>query len=130
MERPTVVQIEGFNRAQVKQDLDELLKEYQTLLAEIEKIRKEVDLFGDSGDNGDNLKGTQKRILFTIGPNRSPRLTRSTNWRRREKADGLFERKRRWRNFNCSKSLSTYCPANQRNGKAYRTNHDGQFLCE
>lgn len=61
MERPTVVQIEGFNRAQVKQELDELLKEYQTLLAEIEKIRKEVDLFGDSGDNGDNLKGTQKK---------------------------------------------------------------------
>ncbi|SFM20247.1 hypothetical protein SAMN03159341_12041 [Paenibacillus sp. 1_12] len=61
MERPTVVQIEGFNRAQVKQELEALLKEYQTLLTEIENVRKEVDLFGDRGDNGDSLTGTQKK---------------------------------------------------------------------
>jgi uncharacterized protein (DUF342 family) len=58
MERPTTVQIEGFNRTQVKRELEELLKEYQTLLSEVELIRKEVDLYGE---NETNLKDTQKK---------------------------------------------------------------------
>jgi uncharacterized protein (DUF342 family) len=63
MERPTVVQIEGFNRAEVKRELETLLKEYQNLLSDVEKIRKEVDIFDEQEVNpkATQGQGTQKK---------------------------------------------------------------------
>jgi uncharacterized protein (DUF342 family) len=61
MERPTIVQIEGFNRTEVKQELETLLKEYQELLNDVEKIRKEVDIFDEQDVPKETGKGTQKK---------------------------------------------------------------------
>ncbi|NHN31583.1 DUF342 domain-containing protein [Paenibacillus agricola] len=61
MERPTVVQIEGFNRNEVKKELENLLKEYQDLLSEVEKIRKEVDIFDEEGEPAKANDGIPKK---------------------------------------------------------------------
>jgi uncharacterized protein (DUF342 family) len=45
MERPTNIQIWGFNRNQVKRDLEDLLVRYKAITASMNKVNSELDLY-------------------------------------------------------------------------------------
>ncbi|MEI7025817.1 DUF342 domain-containing protein [Paenibacillus sp. y28] len=47
IERPTRVLVEGFNRNQIKNELDTLLRDYQKMLSDITMMKKELDLYSE-----------------------------------------------------------------------------------
>ncbi|WP_127585839.1 DUF342 domain-containing protein [Paenibacillus koleovorans] len=45
LERPTAIQVDGFNRNALKQELDQVLQESQKLLQQLAFVRKEMDIY-------------------------------------------------------------------------------------
>jgi uncharacterized protein (DUF342 family) len=64
-ERPTKVLIEGFDRSHIMKQLEAVLQEYKSVLADLEHMRKEVDVYEGYVDM---LKDSQKKeyLDFTI----------------------------------------------------------------
>ncbi|TBL81529.1 DUF342 domain-containing protein [Paenibacillus thalictri] len=61
-ERPTKVHVEGFDRREVMKDLELVLQEYKKVLAELEHLRKEVDLYEEYVDM---LKNSEMKAYMT-----------------------------------------------------------------
>lgn len=57
-ERPTKVSIEGFDRKAILKQLDQILQEYKRVLADLENMRREVDIYEGYVDL---LKNSQKK---------------------------------------------------------------------
>lgn len=58
LERPTKIEVEGFNRTNIMKELEIVLQEYKKVLADLEKLRKEVDLYEEYVEM---LKDSQKK---------------------------------------------------------------------
>lgn len=64
MERKTIINVEGFDRDQIKKELDELLLHYKDIVIEVEQLKRQLEIFENFIDHLDeNQKADYKEHL-------------------------------------------------------------------
>lgn len=64
-EKKTIINVKGFDRKQIKKDLDDLLVKYKKCLVELEKNKREMKVYETMVENINDLKKIEEYTFYT-----------------------------------------------------------------